>query len=152
MKRLSGRDLHIVILGVAFVALGGYVAVSRSSTYATDMTGQAPESEGHAPRSIAEASANLGVQGLSANVNMLGITAQGGFTPQTKLLHFFDPDTPVPPNPPNQQYTDSRHRYPTVSGTNISTLIHHGYSPMMCPNPRDGQWMVNPPSESYFGG
>lgn len=38
------------------------------------------------------------------------------------------------------------HRYPTVSGQNISTVIHHGFDSMMRPAPTDADWMVYPPT------
>lgn len=145
--KLSDRDKHIILLGVVFVALGGYIVVSRTGAAGTGVTNKSPRRE-----SIAQASLNLTVQGIAADVNMLGIDVNGGFTPESRLLHFFHPNYGMRLNPPDQQYTDTAHRYPTVSGTNISTLIHHGYSPLMCPADQDTAWMVNPPSESYFGG
>jgi hypothetical protein len=42
------------------------------------------------------------------------------------------------------------HRYPNLSGTNISTLIHYGLSAMSHPSQKDVAWMVTPPSEDYF--
>lgn len=137
-----------MILGVVFIALGGYVAVSRTGASNTGPSGMPSVSEGKGPR----ASLNLSMQSMSAEVNMLGIDAQGGLTPESRLIHYFDPGAPMPLNPPNQQFTDCRHRYPTITGTNISTLIHHGYTPLMIPSKRDYDWMVDPPSESYFGG
>lgn len=146
--KLSSRELHILVLGLAFVALGGYVTISRTGAANTGPSGQAPASEGKGPR----ATMNLSMQSMSAQVNMLGLDVHGGLTPESKLLHFFDPGAPMPLNPPNQQFTDCRHRYPTITGTNISTLIHHGYSPLMVPSPRDYDWIVDPPSDEYFGG
>lgn len=145
--KLSERDIHIIILGVAFVALGGYVAITHTGAPGTGPSNKAPERE-----KGVRASMNLSLASVSANVNMLGIDANAGLTPESRLIHFFDPNGGMRLNPPNQQYTNCRHRYPTVSGTNISTLIHHGYSPLMVPSERDYDWMVNPPSDSYFGG
>lgn len=151
--KLSDRDIHIIVLGVAFVALGGYFAISHTGAPNTGPAGQSPKFEGVAPRHSGPTySGNLSMAGMSAEVNMLGIDVKGGLTPETKLIHFFDPHTPLPLNVPGQQYTDTCHRYPTVTGTNISTLIHHGYSPLMVPSSRDYEWMTEPPSESYFGG
>lgn len=146
--KLSERDKHIILLGVVFVALGGYIVVSRTGSSGTGPSGMAPVSEGN----LFQASVNADFSGVALGVSMLGIDVNGGITPEARLMHFFDPGQAVPPNPPNQQYTTPRHRYPTVSGTNISTLIHHGYSPLMVPSPRDNDWMWNPPTESYFGG
>lgn len=39
------------------------------------------------------------------------------------------------------------HRYPAVSGGNISLIIHKGWDEMMRPAPQDNDWMVSPPSE-----
>lgn len=146
--KLSDRDIHLIVIGVAFVALGGYIAVSRTGAVNTGPSGKAPTNEAKG----LTASLNLSMASMSANVNMLGLDVKGGLTPETKLIHFFDPKSPLGINPPNQQFTDTKHRYPTVTGTNISTLIHHGYSPLMVPSERDYAWMVDPPSESIFGG
>lgn len=45
----------------------------------------------------------------------------------------------------SQVYT--QHRYPAVSGTNISTLIHYGLSAMTNPHVNDLAWMYHPPAE-----
>lgn len=51
---------------------------------------------------------------------------------------------------PGQQQVTLPHRYPNLSGTNISTLIHFGLSAMSHPHPKDLAWMNSPPSEDYF--
>lgn len=51
---------------------------------------------------------------------------------------------------PSQQQVVLPHRYPNLSGTNISTLIHYGLSAMAHPNQKDLDWMISPPSEDYF--
>jgi hypothetical protein len=38
------------------------------------------------------------------------------------------------------------HRYPSVSGGNISTVIHEGWSSLMRPAPQDADWQDMPPS------
>lgn len=139
----------MLVLGAAFLLLGGYIIVTYTGAPSTGPSGMAPETEGISP----SAKLNVSMVSMSAEVNMLGIDVKGGLTPETQLLHFFDPDGQGSHrNPPNQQFTDTKHRYPTLTGTNISTLIHHGYDPMLCPSKRDYDWIVNPPSEDHLGG
>jgi len=47
---------------------------------------------------------------------------------------------------PGQQQVYLPHRYPDLSGTNISTLIHYGLSAMNTPH-GDVAWMFKPPTE-----
>lgn len=160
--KLSDKDKHLIILGAAFVLLGGYVAISRTGAPGTGPSGMPSTSQNPKRGGLSAnltvsrlASANVAAgldSGVSADVNMLGIDAKGGLTMESMLLHYFHPEGPLPLNPPNQQYTNTKQRYPTVTGTNINTLIHHGYSPLMVPTPRDYSWIVNPPADSYFGG
>lgn len=42
------------------------------------------------------------------------------------------------------------HRYPNVSGGNISALIHHGMSPLRKHAPRDSKWIECPPAEVMY--
>lgn len=147
--KLNDRDKGIILLGVVFVAFGGYVSI-RATTRAGNPSGLAPASEGRG-RQIASADLNVSTQSLSGEANVLGIDAKGGLTMESTLLHFFHPDGPMSPtNPPNQSYVYLKHRYPNVTGTNINTLIHKGYSPLMVPAPQDYDWMVNPPSEQML--
>jgi hypothetical protein len=39
------------------------------------------------------------------------------------------------------------HRYPTVSGGNITSLIHHGLSPLRQSKGMDQRWITRPPGE-----
>jgi hypothetical protein len=39
------------------------------------------------------------------------------------------------------------HRYPNVSGGNITCLIHHGLSPLRMSKGMDQKWITRPPSE-----
>lgn len=39
------------------------------------------------------------------------------------------------------------HRYPTVSGGNITALIHHGLSPLRQSKGMDQRWITRPPGE-----
>ncbi len=47
-------------------------------------------------------------------------------------------------------YTYTPHRYPRMTGGEITTLIHRGYSSMRIPNIADVQWMIAPPSEAVL--
>lgn len=48
---------------------------------------------------------------------------------------------------PGQQQIMLPHRYPNVSGGNISSLIHHGMSQLCKPAPQDTAWIERPPGE-----
>jgi hypothetical protein len=39
------------------------------------------------------------------------------------------------------------HRYPNVSGGNITCLIHHGLSPLKMSKGMDQKWITRPPAE-----
>lgn len=62
-------------------------------------------------------------------------------TPVTMAPHEFvtDNNSIVP-----QNYTP--HRYPSVSGGNITALIHHGLSPLRKRAPSDAKWIECPPA------
>lgn len=47
----------------------------------------------------------------------------------------------------NQQLGYTPHRYPNVTGGNISTLIHYGFSQLRLPSPMDDSWRTRPPAE-----
>jgi hypothetical protein len=151
VKKLTPKDWVILVIGAAIVGGGVYFTIGRTGAPGTDSAGMAP----HKEASLASASLNLSTVGLDAKISALGINADGGFTTETKLLHFFNPDPGFPVHLPLADRTYLKnlpHRYPTVSGTNISTLIHRGYSPLMVPAKRDYAWLVNPPSEAEFEG
>jgi hypothetical protein len=47
----------------------------------------------------------------------------------------------------NQQLGFTPHRYPTITGGNVTSLIHHGLSPLRKPAPEDAKWITRPPAE-----
>jgi hypothetical protein len=82
-----------------------------------------------------------------AQFNTWGREFDGGINDGTPLdltpsIHFFDEGWACP----NQQFVQSRHRYPLVSGGNISTVMHRGFSCLANQSP-DNYWRVTPPSE-----
>lgn len=60
--------------------------------------------------------------------------------------HYFHPAYCVP----GQTQIFTQHRYPAVSGGNISTMIHHGMDRLKCPAPQDDDWIKRPPGEVMF--
>jgi hypothetical protein len=60
--------------------------------------------------------------------------------------HYFHPNYCVP----GQTQIWTAHRYPAVSGGNISTLIHHGMDRLKVPAPQDDDWIKNSPAEVMF--
>lgn len=57
-------------------------------------------------------------------------------------LHFFTEGYVCP----GQNVTLTRHRYPVISGGNVSTLIHRGFDAFRLGSP-DNDWRTRPPSE-----
>lgn len=57
-------------------------------------------------------------------------------------IHFFVPGYCCP----GQEVTTTRHRYPLVSGGNITAVMNHGMSQLSQGSP-DNDWRVMPPSE-----
>ena len=49
-----------------------------------------------------------------------------------------------------QGMTWTPHRYPTVTGGNISTLIHRGFSQLRQKAPQDDKWITRPPSNEMW--
>lgn len=47
-------------------------------------------------------------------------------------------------------YTFTPHRYPRVTGGEITNAIHKGFSMMRVPASQDVQWLIAPPSEVMF--
>ena len=41
----------------------------------------------------------------------------------------------------------TKHRYPARCGGELTTVMHYGHSALSVPSVRDGQWIINPPSE-----
>lgn len=60
--------------------------------------------------------------------------------------HYFHPGYVVD----GQQQVFTPHRYPTVSGGNITALIHQGFSAMSQPAPQDDDWLIEPPGREMF--
>jgi hypothetical protein len=48
---------------------------------------------------------------------------------------------------PGQSITTTRHRYPVVSGGNVTAVINRGHEAMIKGSP-DNAWRVTPPSEA----
>jgi len=71
------------------------------------------------------------------------IASNGGFDPPMSIYEHFDAKLTID----GQNLVKSRHRYPTVTGGNISTLIHRGFSQLRLPAPQDRKWMECPPAE-----
>lgn len=49
-----------------------------------------------------------------------------------------------------QGVTYTPHRYPNVTGGNITTLIHRGFSQLRQKAPQDSKWITRPPSEEMW--
>lgn len=54
------------------------------------------------------------------------------------------------PDPQAQPVTQSRHRYPSVPGGNLSTVMHKGWSTMNDSSPSGNDWRVDPPEAAVL--
>jgi len=70
------------------------------------------------------------------NASLDACTAHEFFRPETVTL--------------NQELVFTPHRYPNVTGGNISTLIHQGFSALRLPAPQDNKWITCPPGEVMY--
>jgi hypothetical protein len=57
--------------------------------------------------------------------------------------HYFHPNMLYP----GQQQVFTAHRYPVISGGNITALIHQGMDAMRRQAPQDADWIERPPGE-----
>ncbi len=85
----------------------------------------------------------------------------GGFSqpprqpqPDDDLAALVDPHPDHPlfcqPQDHHAGYVYTPHRFPRVTGGEITALIHRGFSPMRIPAEADVQWLIAPPSEVSF--
>ena len=54
------------------------------------------------------------------------------------------------PDPQAQPVTNSRHRYPSVPGGNLSTVMHKGWGGMNTSSPAGNDWRVDPPEAAVL--
>lgn len=100
---------------------------------------------------------DVGVPQYQSEAQMMGLNVNAGIrlgkgTPLDlrPVVHFWDPDNnPRDANPPCGVVT-TRHRYPSVPGGNISTIIHKGWSAMSDSAPAGNDWYQNPPSTAVL--
>jgi hypothetical protein len=122
--KLDSRDLGLIAVGAFFVLVIAYIGYDQS-----EKTGQ--------PR-------------FSSSLNQSVTT---GFNVIDKAFdhldtgdHYFHPVFCVP----GQTQIFTQHKYPEVTGGNISTLIHQGMSALSKPAPQDNDWITRPPGEVQF--
>lgn len=101
---------------------------------------------------IAQESAGSGLKDVpkfetEAQFDGLSADAGGRINAGTPLdlstgIHFFVPGYCCP----GQELVQTRHRYPLVSGGNMTAVMNHGMS-RLCEGSPDNDWRVQPPSE-----
>jgi hypothetical protein len=121
--KLDARDLGLITVGVGLVLLIAYVGNDQ-----TRKTGQ--------PRFQSS------TQSVATGFNVIDTAVDKLDTGD----HYFHPVFCVP----GQTQIFTRHKYPEVSGGNISTLIHQGMSALCKPAPQDNDWITRPPAEVQF--
>lgn len=118
--RLNSKQLSIVAISAIIVFTLIYVARVR-----TDRTGQ-PRYE------------SPGDELPTASFGVIDALDTGN--------HYFHPAYCVP----GQTQIFTPHKYPNISGGNISTLIHQGMDALRRPAPQDDDWRVRPPGEEMW--
>jgi hypothetical protein len=76
----------------------------------------------------------------------IGLTGFNAEVDSCTAEEFFRPHNVVA----NQGVAYTRHRYPTVTGGNISSLIHHGLDQLRQPAPADDKWITRPPENAMW--
>jgi hypothetical protein len=122
--QVDARDLGLITVGVGLVLLIAYVGNDQ-----TQKTGQ--------PRYSSSAG-----QGLTTGLDVIDKAVDSLDTGD----HYFHPVFCVP----GQTQIFTKHKYPEVSGGNISTLIHQGMDALRKPAPQDNDWITRPPAEVQF--
>jgi hypothetical protein len=97
---------------------------------------------------IANESTDTESDGIEAKSGMdLGSLNVGGFVTMLDTspeIHGWSPG--YDPDPSSQDVVKPRLRYPTITGANVSCVIHRGFDAMRFPG-IDGEWATAPPSE-----
>jgi hypothetical protein len=117
--RVDSKDLGLLAVGLAFA--GFVVIVARTRTTGVVQPRYQVEEAGMAALSVA----NMAADSLDTGD------------------HYFHPNYCVA----GQTQIWTAHRYPAVSGGNVSTLIHRGMDALSQPAPQDDDWRVRPPAE-----
>lgn len=85
---------------------------------------------------------------FETEAQLAGLSIDTGITlgPLMDTSHLWDPTgNPRDKNPPCGVVA-TPHRYPSVPGGNISTVMHKGWSAMTDWAPAGNDWFMNPPS------
>lgn len=119
--RLNEHELGVLIVGAVVIGILVYIAYDKSE--------QVPQ-----PRYTG----TLPTVGLSVMDRAIDKLDTGD--------HYFHPAFCIP----GQTQIFTPHRYPTISGGNITTLIHQGMDALRRPAPQDNDWIQRPPAEVMF--
>lgn len=120
--KLSQRECIIIGAGGVLVAVLWYLAYQQTEPGNTQ-----PRYEGEA--------AMAGLSGITMVFEHLNTGD-----------HYFHPGYCVG----GQTQVFTPHRYPNVSGGNVTALIHQGFDAMRFTAPQDGDWMQQPPGSEVL--
>lgn len=119
---LSSREL--ILLTVAIIGGGVFAYLGYQKT---DVSDQQPRYEGEAVTA-----------GLAGAFKVFDHLNTGD--------HYFHPGYCTD----GQSLGFTPHRYPAVSGGNITALVHQGFDAMMRPAPQDADWFSQPPGSEVL--
>lgn len=125
---ISDRDLCLLAVGGAFLALAGFIAHNESG-------------DSRQPRYAAAPVEHAGTES-NPNLAVLPQEALGDLYPD----NYFHPAYCVP----GQGVKFMAHRYPRKPGIEITTILHHGVNAMMRAAPQDDDWRIRPPGEAQW--
>jgi hypothetical protein len=130
MPKLSNRDVGLMCVGGALTFALAYYARSNTGDVLK------PQEQGE--------NQFTGIAHGPNKPNLLGERASNNAIDCDPKHHFYHPG--YDPEPTAQKLITLPIRYPFVSGGNISTVMHHGWSVFQKGSP-DNPWRTNPPSE-----
>jgi hypothetical protein len=83
--------------------------------------------------------------GSPANVPAVTEDIKGGGTAPQPGPHFVGPEQHI------GDVVLTAHRYPAVTGGDITAMINYGFRPLLIPHEKDQFWITAPPSEAVWG-
>jgi hypothetical protein len=115
---LDSKDIGLLAVGVTVLAVIGYIAYDQTQSKGQPLYDASPVTAGFSV--------------LDTAIDRLDTGD-----------HYFHPSYCVP----GQTQIFTPHRYPAVSGGNISTIFHHGMDRLSRKAPQDDDWLKHSPAE-----
>lgn len=87
---------------------------------------------------------------VQSELQVMGLGVQAGMrinagTPLDMSHHLHGWHPGYDPDPTGQPVTQTPHRYPSVPGGNMSTVMHKGWQACISDSPAGNDWLITPP-------